>query len=193
MAHPGGQAQTIRNSKQTSERERDGQPPAQPTDWGGGLKAYRATQWQEIAEVLEIGREFHGESRFGRFAFSEDKFAKLFGRSIADPDDSIAVYVQLNGKTVGVLSAAIGDYYLSAEARLATIYILYVSASVRHSLLGGRVGIKLIRMVSDWAKAQGAEELHIHATSGIAPKQTDKMLKRLGFETYGGNYVGRVG
>ena len=44
-----------------------------------------------------------------------------------------------------------------------------------------------------WAKAQGAAELHIHATSGIAPDRTGKLLQRLGFKAYGGNYAVRVG
>ena len=47
-------------------------------------------------------------------------------------------------------------------------------------------------MVCDWAKAQGAEELHIHLTSGIDPERTDKLLTRLGFKAYGGNYAVRL-
>ncbi|MGK2226858.1 MAG: hypothetical protein ACI9GK_000664 [Devosia sp.] len=47
-------------------------------------------------------------------------------------------------------------------------------------------------MVCDWAKAQGAEELHIHSTSGIDPERTDKLLTRLGFKAYGGNYAVRL-
>ena len=43
-------------------------------------------------------------------------------------------------------------------------------------------------MASDWAKAQNATELHVHSTSGIDPERTDKLLKRLGFRAYGGNY-----
>jgi hypothetical protein len=86
----------------------------------------------------------------------------------------------------------VGDYYLSDGGRMVTIYVMYVSARVRHSLLGGRIGIRLIRMVSDWARAQGAAELHIYSTSGISPERTDRMLRRLGFTTYGGCYVASV-
>lgn len=59
---------------------------------------------------------------------------------------------------------------------MATVYVMYVSAKIRSTFLGGKVGLKLIRMVSDWAQAQAAEELHIHATSGIDPERTDKLL-----------------
>lgn len=63
------------------------------------------------------------------------------------------------------------------------------SRSIRDTLLGGRVTLKLMRIVTDWAKAQGALELHMHSTSGITPQRTDGMLRRLGFRTYGGSYV----
>ncbi len=42
------------------------------------------------------------------------------------------------------------------------------------------------------ALSQNAEEIHIHATSGIEPERTDKMLTRMGFETYGANYVAKL-
>ncbi|GAB5540178.1 MAG: hypothetical protein Salg2KO_22810 [Salibacteraceae bacterium] len=58
--------------------------------------------------------------------------------------------------------------------------------------MGGKVGVKLLRLVTEWAKAQDAEEMHIHATSGIEPNRADKMLTRMGFETIGGNYVVRL-
>ncbi len=76
---------------------------------------------------------------------------------------------------------------------MVTVYVLYVSARVRNTFLGGKVGVKLLRLVSEWAKAQKAEEIHIHSTSGIEPKRSDKMLSRMGFTTYGGNYVARLG
>jgi len=61
------------------------------------------------------------------------------------------------------------------------------------TLLGGKVGVKLMRVVSDWARAQGAEELHIYSTAGIDPAHSDKFFRKLGFQPYGGNYVARLG
>lgn len=44
----------------------------------------------------------------------------------------------------------------------------------------------------DWIKARKAEELHFHSTAGAMPERMDKLLRRLGFQTYGGNYAGRI-
>lgn len=158
-----------------------------------GLRIFRATQQEEILAIRDIALEFHNESRYAHIPFSEKKFVRAFSKGISSPEDTLAIYVQHQGKTVGLLSAGAGDYYLGEGGRMVTIYAVYVSASIRDSLLGGKVGLKLIRMAGDWAKAQRAEELHIHATSGIEPKRTDKLLRRLGFKTFGGNYSVRVG
>ncbi|HEY8595424.1 MAG TPA: hypothetical protein VIL84_09270 [Devosiaceae bacterium] len=55
--------------------------------------------------------------------------------------------------------------------------------------MGGKIGVRLIRMAADWAQAQNAEELHLQATSGIESERTDRLMKRLGFKAYGGNYA----
>lgn len=61
--------------------------------------------------------------------------------------------------------------------------------ALRATALGGRVTIKLMRILNDLAKAQKAEEVHVHVTSGVEPERTDRLLRRLGYRTYGGNYV----
>lgn len=155
----------------------------------GGLKMFRASAQEDILAIRDIAIEFHAESRYGHLPFSERKFIRFFSKAISNPNATLAIYVQHKGVTVGVLNAGIGDYYLADGGRMATVYVMYVSKTVRHSILGGRVGLKLLRIVSDWAKAQRAGELHIHATSGIEPERTEKLLRRVGFEGYGGNYA----
>lgn len=157
------------------------------------LKAYRASSRDEIQLVREAAHEFHAESRYGHIPFSEEKFVRACVRALRDPSSNLSVYVRYGDETVGLLHAGVGDYYLGQGGRMATIYAMYVPKKFRGTFLGGKVGLKLIRMASDWAKAQGAEELHIHATSGIDPERTDKLLTRLGFKTYGGSYVARMG
>ncbi|MGJ8534220.1 MAG: hypothetical protein ACSHYC_18695 [Alphaproteobacteria bacterium] len=71
---------------------------------------------------------------------------------------------------------------------MVAIYGKYVSAKMRGSYLG----IRLLRLVSERAKSQNAEEIHIHLTSGIEPERADKMLTPMGFVTIGGNYVARL-
>jgi hypothetical protein len=153
-----------------------------------GLRVFRATRQEDISAVRDIAREFHAESRYAHVPFSEQKFARFFARAISDSDSALAVVVQYRGRTVGLLHAGVGDYYLGEGGRLVTVYALYVSASIRRTLLGGRVGVRLLRLVGSWAKIKGAAEVHVHSTSGINPRRTDKLMRHLGFEVYGGSY-----
>lgn len=146
----------------------------------------------EMAHVLDIVKEYHAESRYAHLPFSERKFTSFCMRMKRHPKDTLGLYVQHKSQTVGVLSAGIGDYYLGEGGRLVTIYGIYVSRKVRGSFLGGKVGMRLMRMVIDWAKSQEAEEIHLQSTSGIDPERTDKMLTRVGFRTYGGCYLARL-
>jgi len=156
------------------------------------LKIIRATRIEELIEIRDIAQEFHAESRYAHLPFSEEKLARFCSNVLLRPEENMALYAQHRGRTVGVVTAGVGDYYLGEGGRLVTVYAMYISASIRNSLLGGKVGMRLIRMVSEWARAQRAEELHVHSTSGIAPERTHKLLSRLGFKTYGGNYAARL-
>lgn len=157
-----------------------------------GLKVFQARQQEDILAVRDLVLEYHAESRYAHLPFSEPKFIRLFSKAIASPKDTLALYVRHGGKTVGLIHAGVGEYYLGDGGRIVTVYALYVSAGLRKSILGGRVAIRLIRIAGDWARAQKAEELHVHSTSALAPEQTDGLLRRLGFETFGGNYVTRL-
>lgn len=158
-----------------------------------GLVVYRASKAKEIVNIRNIAMEFHAESRYAHLQFSDEKMIHQYTKAITNSSGVLVIYVQYGGETVGLLQAGVGDYYLGVGGRMVTIYSLYVSAKVRGTFLGGKVGVKLLRLVTEWAKSQNAEEMHIHATSGIDPNRADKMLSRMGFKTIGGNYVARLG
>ncbi|MGJ8528306.1 hypothetical protein [Maritalea sp.] len=157
-----------------------------------GLVAYRAESPEDILKIRDTVLEAHAEGRYSHLPFSGEKFERAYTKAIRHPADTLSVYVQHNGVTVGILNAGVGDYYLGIGGRMVTVYALYVSGKVRNSLLGGRVGIKLMRMATDWSKLQKAEEIQIHSTSGIDAERTDRLLSRLGFKAIGGNYVARI-
>ena len=164
----------------------------QPEADDATFRIIRATRQEEILEVRDLVLEYHAESRYAHLPFSEKKFIRAYSKALSSPTDTLALYVQYKGKTIALLHAGAGDYYLGEGGRMVTVYAMYVSPGIRRSLLGGRVGIKLLRLVGDWAKQQGARDLHVHSTSALAPARTDKLMRALGFSVYGGNYVAAV-
>jgi len=191
MAAENGPVETLEKTPADQNEDMPNNTPKKEA--ADGLLIYRASRPEEILRVRDISKEFHSECRYAHLPFSEEKFIRAYTRAIRNSNDTLAIYIQYKGETVGVLNAGVGDYYLGEGGRMVTIYVLYVSGKVRGTFLGGKVGVRLLRTVMDWATSQKAQEIHIHSTSGIEPKRTDKLLTRMGFVTYGGNYVARVG
>ena len=157
-----------------------------------GMTTHQAVTQEDVVRLVGLANEAHAESRFAHLPFSEEKYFRAYSNVIGSRS-SVAFYVCNNGRPVGITGATVGEHYLGFGGRMATAFTVYVSAEVRGTLLGGKVAVRLVRMLADWAKAQEAEELHILSTAGIVPEQTDRFLKKLGFQPYGGNYVARVG
>jgi GNAT superfamily N-acetyltransferase len=156
------------------------------------LVAIRASRPDEMLLIRPLVEEYHRESRYAHIPFSETKFKRNFLHALNNPDNTLAVYIRHDGKAVGMMQAGVGEYYLGDGGRIATVHALYVSKRIRGTLLGGKVAMKLMRIVADWANEQRAEELHMHSTSGIATRETDRLLRRMGFRTVGGFYVTKI-
>lgn len=158
----------------------------------GSLKLSRAIHVGDIEFLRDIVREYHAESRYSNIPFSTRKFENVFERAVAQPGDTLALYVSYRGRTVGFLHAGIGEYYLGNGGAIVTVYALYASSRLRPSLLAGRVALSLLRALGEWSREFKAEEIQVHSTSGIDPERTDRLLKRLNFRTVGGNYVSQI-
>ena len=152
------------------------------------IVVHQVTTAEQVHLLKDLALEFHNESRFSHISFSEEKFLRTYLGALEEKNN-IAFYITLDDKPVGIIGAKVGDYFLGEGGRMATTYIVYVSQSVRKTLLGGKIGVRLIRLLVDWSKAQECQEIHIIATAGIEPEHTDAFVRRLGFEPYGGNYV----
>jgi hypothetical protein len=94
-----------------------------------------------------------------------------------------------NETPVGFAYCNIGEPMVGTGLLITTVQVLYVSAKVRASLLGGKIANGLLNGVLNWNAARDGQEVLIHVTSGIQAAGTHRFLKRRGFETVGGSYV----
>lgn len=149
---------------------------------------YTASTEADVLRLTDIALEYHSESRYSSVPFSSEKFLRSFGRTVRS-SGVLSVVAELDGVPVGLMGAKVGEYFLGSGMRIATNYIFYVSPRIRGSFVGGKVAVRLMRHFLEWSRSVGADEANIHAVSGITPAQTDKFLRSVGFETYGGNYA----
>ncbi|MCV0426752.1 MAG: GNAT family N-acetyltransferase, partial [Roseibium sp.] len=58
------------------------------------------------------------------------------------------------------------------------------------TLLGGKVALRLVQAVRQWAKERNCEHLMVHVTNGVEVQDVDRFFRRCGMKTVGGNYKG---
>lgn len=153
-----------------------------------GVRYHHVTTAAEVLRLMDIAKQYHIESRYAEVPFSERKFTTTYARMVRSKN-TLSVTAELNGRPVGLMGAKVGEYFLGEGWRIATNYIFYVSPDVRGTFVGGRIAVKLLRIFVEWAHAVGANEINMHAVSGIDPAKTDKFLRNAGFQPYGGNYA----
>ncbi len=141
----------------------------------GAFTDHHASRMEDLKFLLPLAKAFHEESRFSHISFTEEKFYKAYQDALHQKN-VVGIFVCLNGEPVGLIAGRVSEYNLGVGTKLATTFCYYIAPNVRHSVAGGRAATKLIRTFTDWAKQQGAQELHIHATVGIEPERVDRFF-----------------
>ena len=105
-------------------------------------------------------------------------------RSIAEPDYH-ALVAEADGAVVGFVGLVRGWSWTS-DNRWARLMSLVVDARVR----GRGVGAALMRGVEEWARAQGADSIHL--TTATYREGAHHFYEGLGYEATGVRYVRRL-
>ena len=138
----------------------------------------------DVGTVVDLVAQAHGESGFARFPFAAEKAAAAARRYLGQPGRAALLLAERAGAATG-LCVTVADELLTSHAKVGTVLILYVRPAAR----GSFAAVKLLRHSRRWAAAREAETLMVHATGGIAPDRTHRLLTRMGFTLSGGNYA----
>ena len=130
----------------------------------------------------------HQESIFGQIPFSPEKFDRFFQKTIDDPDRNLGVKAMRDGDMLGLAHCYMGGDFIGEGARVASVNMINVAKPVRGTFLGGKVALKLVRAVLDWAKLRDAHLVLFYVSSGEHIAKTDRFFRKLGAVGLGGNY-----
>lgn len=152
----------------------------------------RRAETSDKSKIMTLASLDHAESIFGDLTFSEKKFSTQFDKSLTQPERCITLKAEIKGEIVGFLYCTLGEYFIAEDNVQANVHVVYVNEDIRKSLLGGKVAVKLVKAITKWAKAQGAQHVFFYVTSGTRIAQTDAFFRKMGLTTLGGNYVVRT-
>jgi hypothetical protein len=79
---------------------------------------------------------------------------------------ALGLVAKIDGKAIGFSYATIGEYFIGENDKIATIIVLSVKSEIRHSLMGGKVALKLFKAVKQIAKKEKVKRMLTHVTSG---------------------------
>lgn len=145
--------------------------------------AIRIAQRADIPRLVELGAAMHAASRQRVLAYDATKVAGYFALSIECPRQYTCVVATHDDDLVGFLIGYLEEYVF-ARAKLAYDTVFWVEPAHRN----GVAARGLIDAFERWAREQGAVELYLGISSGIAPDRTAKLYEHLGFTREGAIY-----
>lgn len=148
-----------------------------------------ATKLEEMLKLEGLVAEALAESRYSKATFSAEKFRKLAERASEDVTRHGVLIAQRRGEPIGLAYCNIGEPLVGTGLLITTVQLLYVSASVRGSLLGGKVANSLLNGVLSWGKVRNCEETLVHGTFGSSVVGIEVLMRKRGFVRIGGSYV----
>ena len=102
---------------------------------------------------------------------------------------ALGLVAKIDGKAIDFSYATIGEYFIGENDKIVTIIVLYVKSEIRHSLMGGKVALKLFKAVKQIAKKEKVKHMLTHVISGANISLTDRFFRKIGAKTLGGNYA----
>ncbi|MFZ5510309.1 MAG: GNAT family N-acetyltransferase [Pseudomonadota bacterium] len=148
--------------------------------------AIRFARLEDIETLVAYWREFHSQSAFAHLTLDEVKLATTMRRLIEDKSGAFCFFVAEgeNGRPAGVIVGQMDSYYFSNDP-VAKMVFYWVHPQYRYS----SIAVRLMLGLKQWAQNRRAKELSIAVTSGESIGVIDKMMRKMGGELKGGNYV----
>lgn len=130
-------------------------------------------------DAMEIADLFHAESKYRSWSLNKVKIYQILQGSIVSPDIFVKLAVK-DGEVIGVAIAVAIEHWFSSDKYGADLCV-YVKPEYRK----GRVGIKLIEAMKEWAANNELKNLTLGNTAGIIDDSYADLLERLGFDKVG--------
>ncbi len=145
----------------------------------------------DFTAAFDLVRDAHERTIFRDIPFSERKARALFDKVVRQPDQHGLLLATLNEeeKPVGFASLNAGEYFLGEGALVCSVTGLYYSGSLTGSMLAGKVALRLMQAIRQWAKERRCSHILVHVTNGMSAAESDQFFRRCGLKTVGGNYV----
>jgi len=137
----------------------------------------------DIDDIVEISRCHHSESIYQENPFDRRHFTEVVSQALVEPHRCVAMLALSEDRPIGYIYGEL-IRSIHTDDQVGKVQSWYVLPEYR----GSSAAIKLIHAFKHWLTSCRVSQLSVSVDSGIRMEQTDRFLKRLGFESTGGNY-----
>jgi GNAT superfamily N-acetyltransferase len=141
----------------------------------------RTATKDDIPRILELGNLLHKTSSFSHLPFDEAKVEALM-RNIMDGAGVVFVS-EVDGIIIGGIAGGVTEFWFCGE-RIGFDYSFFIHPDFR----GGMSAPRLIIAFKEWARLNGAIEIHMGVTTGIHTEATGRLYEKMGFRLAGPLY-----
>jgi GNAT superfamily N-acetyltransferase len=143
----------------------------------------RGATLRDVDRIVELGAGMHAESRYAAFPYDREIAARLAVSHISDGVERCCIVSEVDGSVTGMIGGEITPLMFS-RTRVAHDTIFYIEPASR----GRFDAFRLVRAFESWAKAQGAAEITLATSTGLAVERSDAFFQRLGYGKVGSVY-----
>ena len=143
----------------------------------------------DLPQLLRLSERLRDESlTMSGIPIDLAKLTKVYSRAFDPADERVAIFVyEIAGEIRGGMLGFIAEYFFSTE-RFATDLYLYVDPGIRRGLMSGMIARRLFEAYRGWAISEGAREIRICVSTGIALDASHRFFTAMGMTHIGGHY-----
>jgi len=136
---------------------------------------------EDIATLVQLGKEMHLESNYASLDFATDKVHDFL---LYMMDYGVVLVEEKSGTVVGGIAGYISQPFFSNDS-IATDLGLFISKQHR----GGITAIKLIKSFTEWAIDHNVKQIRPAISVGGDVEGVTKLYERLGYKTAGAVFM----
>lgn len=140
----------------------------------------------DIPRILELGAMLHASSSYNRMAFVPAK-AGAFLQALMAGDGGVVFVAEVDGVVVGGMAGGIVDQWFSDDL-IAYDFSIFVEPRRRN----GVIAIRLMTAFEEWARLQGAKQIHMGIGTDLNVEGTGRLYEHMGFRLFGPLYMKEI-
>lgn len=138
----------------------------------------RAARHSDIPRIIELGTILHATTSYATQDFDADKVGSFMSDLIAGA--GVVFVAEVDGVLVGGMAGGIVDQWFNNDL-IAYDYSIFVEPGRRN----GVIAMRLIRAFEEWARINGAKQIHMGIGTAVNVEGTSRLYESLGLKHFG--------